>query len=108
MTPNPLNPRIIGDRILTDRGIRAAITAGLIKIDPPLEGKQLQPASIDFCLDHIEVDGPSDENGWKKYDPRDKQNPTVLYPNCNHEIHFTQHIEFPIFHYLVTTAVWLP
>ena len=96
MPPNPLNPRIIGDRILTDRGIKAAITAGFIKIDPPLEEKQLQPASIDLCLDHIYIDGPADENNWKTYDSRDKLDPTRVYPGGNHEIYFTKHLEFPI------------
>lgn len=39
---------------LTDRGIRQALERGLLRFDPPLEDRQIQPASIDLLFDSIE------------------------------------------------------
>jgi len=39
---------------LSDRGIRQAIGQGLLRFDPPLADNQLQPASVDIKLSHID------------------------------------------------------
>lgn len=39
---------------LTDRGIRQAVERGFLRFDPPLEDRQVQPASVDLFLDSFE------------------------------------------------------
>ena len=40
--------------ILNNRGIKQAIEKKLLIIDPPMQDKQLQPASLDMCVDSVE------------------------------------------------------
>ncbi len=49
-------PRGLQRNLLTDRGIREAQAAGMLRLDPELEDKQRQPASIDLKFDEI-MDG---------------------------------------------------
>jgi len=53
-----LMPHKFQRNLLTDRGIREAETAGMLRLDPELEGKQRQPASIDLKFDRIMDDEP--------------------------------------------------
>lgn len=50
-----------GPFYLTDRGIRQAIERGMLEFDPPLEERQIQPASVDLFFDKIEELWPLDE-----------------------------------------------
>ncbi len=62
--PNPLDNKLMwceSKRILSDTGIRQAIDAGLWLINPPLnpaDGKRIQPATLDVCIDHVEGSEP--------------------------------------------------
>jgi dCTP deaminase len=53
---------------LSDRGIQQAVEQGLVRFNPPLEDKQIQPASIDLLLDDIEETFPLQgfEKHWKR------------------------------------------
>jgi len=58
MNLNPLDPKNIGARLLTDRGIKKAIELDLIKITPEISENQIQPASLDLKVKEFWMDEP--------------------------------------------------
>ena len=94
MPIDPLNPRLSGFRILSDRGIHQALQHGLIRVTPELREEQIQPATIDMCFHASEVDGPAGEKGEGFIFP-DKQDPNTLYSGFVHDVQLTQHLLFP-------------
>lgn len=73
---------------LTDRGIRQALDSGLLKFYPPLEDRQIQPASLDLLLDSVVENFPIDERCAKPWEGN------VLLPNSQVELRTSQRMEF--------------
>ena len=52
---------------LSDRGIKQAVERGLLSFNPPLEDRQIQPASVDLLLDEVVDFFPCPEYGMKDW-----------------------------------------
>lgn len=86
---------------LSDRGIRQAVDAGLIAFNPPLQDRQVQPASIDVLLEKVHHWFPIEEHRFTAEENeamRQFLGKDVVPSHCDGELRTTQRIglQYPL------------
>lgn len=100
MDLDPLNPKRTGTRLLSDQGIRQAFQEGLLTLTPPLQDNQLQPASLDLCIEHVQPDGPANQRKWHFDRQSTENNSLMLLADHLHQVSLTQRLESTDHQYL--------
>ena len=100
MDLDPLNPRRTGTRLLSDKGITQAFQEGLLRLTPLLQEHQLQPASLDFCIAHVQPDGPANQRKWHLDRKPSQKDTGTLLANHLHQVSLTQLLESTNHYYL--------